>query len=505
MSRRSPTPLASPLAVRIAAAIAVAIAATALTSCADGGGIARKVTTTTRATATTTTTTAPAVVAATAGAADLADAITPGAGNGGYDVAHYDLSFDVNDARTSIDAVTTITATATQDLSSFDLDLRGLDVSTVTVDDTPATFTRTGDELVVTPKRPLARTSTFVTKVSYSGSPQPVPDPSAPGTIGWLSAPSGIFVASEPVGAKGFYPCNDHPSDKATFTISVTAADADTVAANGLMTKKAAATAGHTRWTFDQTTPMATYLVQIAVGDYDVITSTGPHGLTRRDVVVRSIPAEQRKVLGDTDEQITFFESLFGPFPFDVYGVLVADADPSFALETQTLTLIPSAWLSDNPAQTSAVMAHELAHEWFGDAVSVARWGDIWLNEGFATYAEWLWNDHTGDSTLDASVRQAMQQAQSWRSGFGAVLDPQPRFLFASNVYGGAAVVLQALRKTVGDDVFFSILRTWVTERSGTSATTADFQALASKLAGTDLTGFFDAWLRSTTLPPMPG
>ena len=136
--------------------------------------------------------------------------------------------------------------------------------------------------------------------------------------------------------------------------------------------------------------------------------------------------------------------------------------------------------------------------------MTLASWSDIWLNEGFATYAEWLWDDHAGTQALDDHVTQAMSQAGRWREAFGPVLQPSAPVLFSPNQYDGSALTLEALRRTVGDDIFFDILRTWVERKSGGTATTAEFEALAGELAGSDLTPLFDAWLRSSTLPSMP-
>ena len=359
-----------------------------LTSCSSDGGIAidnsAAASTTTAVEVPATSTTAAPTPSAAPGAADVGDPLTPGAGNGGYDVDHYDLDIDLAIDRSTIsDATTTITAVATTSLSTFNLDLAGLDVIGVAVDGATATSTRVGDELVVTPAEPVAEGATFEAVVRYSGTPRPIDDPSAPGDIGWFVEPTGTFVASEPTGAKGFFPCNDHPSDKATYTFTISASSADTAVANGVLVSKVPdpADAGRTVWTFDQDDPMATYLVQMAVGDYDLIESTGPNGLPLRHVVVRRLSPDDRARLDETGAQIEYFETMFGPYPFDTYGLLVADASPDWALETQTLTLLPAGWIElDSPEGTSSVMAHELAHQWFGNAVSPARWNDIWLN-----------------------------------------------------------------------------------------------------------------------------
>jgi len=496
---------------RFVATLAAVVVAVGAPGCANDPTEIRRVdsTTTTPTTSgdgparSTTTTGSPAV----AGADGVGDPLLPTAGNGGYDVRRYGLDIEVSDDRASIDATTTIDATATQTLSAFNLDLRGFDVTAVTVDGAAATVARSGDELTVTPADPIGADDEFRVVVAYRGTPAPVDDPSAPGTIGWLSATtgSGTYVAAEPTGAKGIFPSNDHPSDKAMFDISVTAAAGETVVANGVLRSEDPLGDGRTRWTFGQSDPMATYLVQIAVGDYDVVESTGPHGLPLRHAIVRSVPTDDRAVLDDTSAQIEFFERWFGPFPLDTYGLLVADSTPEFALETQTLTLLPVEWLSFGREAASSVMAHELAHQWFGDTVTPERWSDIWLNEGFATYGEWLWDEHAGGESVEQQAGAALTAAPRLREVFGPVAAPAATSLFSPNEYDGAAIVLHALRREIGDDAFFGSLRAWVGDHAGRSATTADFEAVVSRVAGRDLTAFFDTWLRSTTVPPFPG
>ena len=463
---------------------------------------------------TTSTTTEP--VHGTPGAVDAGDPVTPGVGNGGFDIGHYDLTFDTSAGDGSMVATAVIDATATQDLSAFDLDLRGFTVDSVSIASpqatsksgstkSDATFTRVGDELVLAPARAIARGGAFTTTVRYHGTPGGVIDPTAPGRIGWLTGQSGSFVAAEPIGATGIYPCSDHPSDKATYDIHVVAPSAATVAANGVQTEHRV-TGATTRWSFSMPEPMATYLVQVAIGDYDVITATGPHGLPLRSLVARHLPASRRATLASIGDQISYFETLFGPYPFATYGVLVADSPPQYALETQTLSLFPVSWFEgDSGTDLTTVEAHELAHQWFGDAVTPARWSDIWLNEGFATYAEWLWDDHAGIDPLQRSVDTAMRSAPSWRRNFGAVIHPnRAAGLFSPNEYDGAAIVLAALRRTIGDGPFFTLLQRWVTDHEGASVTTADFEAEAAAVSGRDLGSFFDAWLNSSTVPPFP-
>jgi aminopeptidase N len=190
---------------------------------------------------------------------------------------------------------------------------------------------------------------------------------------------------------------------------------------------------------------------------------------------------------------IDFFDDLFGPFPFATYGAVVVDEDLGFALETQTLSLFGSG-VAGEP-----VVAHELAHQWFGDHVSIASWADIWLNEGFATYAQWLWSEHRGAGSVDE-----MALASARTPGLDLPpADPGPDQLFHTTVYLRGALTLHVLRHELGDDAFFEVLRTWVDRYGGASATSADFEALAGEVGGRDLRPLFDAWLRAPGLPAL--
>ena len=142
------------------------------------------------------------------------------------------------------------------------------------------------------------------------------------------------------------------------------------------------------------------------------------------------------------------------------------------------------------------LLSHELAHQWYGDAVTPAVWRDIWLNESFATYGQWMWLEHAGLGSVEQSAQAALQMR-----GSGSTAAPTVDDLFGFNSYDGGAVVLQALRRTVGDDDFFTILRRWVADYNGTSRTTEEFIALAEEVSGQDLSEFFDTWLFAADVP----
>jgi aminopeptidase N len=478
----------------VGGAAAAALLAVACSGGGDDGDAARTTTTTT-------TSTAPSEPAAP-GAAGAGDPYFPELGNGGYDVDHYvlDITWTPSDAGPGrLDGTTTVEATATQRLSRFDLDLTGLDVSRVTVDGDPAEVARRGEhELVVTPAEPIESDASFTAEVAYGGVPQPQ------GEIdgvqpGWIDDGHEVYVIGEPNGAASFFPVNDHPSDKATYEQRITAPDGLEVAANGRLADRVPAdegSGGGTTWVFDAPDPMASYLVQIVIGDMETVTAEGPGGLPIRHAFDTDVAAEAGPAMARTGEMIDAFDDLFGPFPFVTYGSVVVDDEIGLALETQTLSIFGADAIGDE-----VTVAHELAHQWFGDAVSPATWRDIWLNEGFATYAMLLWDERTGGLPVDDALREAA-------AGGGLDLppgDPGAANLFDYSVYFRGAMTLHVLRHELGDDAFFRLLRTWVERYDGRSATSADFEALAAEVAGPghDLSGLFDAWLRAPQLPDL--
>jgi aminopeptidase N len=429
----------------------------------------------------------------TAGAPGVGDPYFPELGNGGYDVDHYDLDIDWLPDAGGLAGTATIEAEATQALSSFNLDLLAdLEVDDATVDGTSATVERRNDhEVTVTPASTIADGDTFTAVVRYGGVPEPI-DGLMPGLGGWVRDGREVYVASEPDGAAGVFPGNDHPSDKATYTLHVTAPDDLTVVAGGVATGTEDDPAARTTtWHFDMTDPMASYLLQIGIGNLTVEEGTSPGGVPIRNAFDDDVPGAAAPHIR-TGEMLDHFVDLFGPYPFDTYGVLVVDDPIGFALETQTLSLFPG-------GVDQETVAHELAHQWFGNAVSPAQWKDIWLNEGFATYASWLWMAEGAGMDLDDRVAREAQMGDDLALPPG---DPGgPERLFDASVYYRGALTLHVLRHAMGDDAFFDLLRTWVDRHGGGSATSAEFEALAGDIAGTDLSGLFDAWLRSDELP----
>ncbi|MEO8692193.1 MAG: M1 family metallopeptidase [Acidimicrobiales bacterium] len=490
-------------------AVAVAGAATALffgAACSSGANDATPSTAAQLAadsvpsTASTSTTTFPPTttraLTPVPGAAGAGDVAFPGLGNGGYDVAAYTIAIDARPDDPAIRATTRIDAVATIDLGSFNLDFHGLTLRSVRVDGTDATFARGGDELTVTPSKPIAMRTKFSVDVAYDGIPEPLSDPDI-GRVGWLDIGPTSYVVGEPHGAHTWFPGNDHPSDKATFEIRITVPVGVTAVANGVLREKRDAGESST-WIWDQREPMATYLAMVAIGDFTIQMGEGPHGLPLRNVFATRLAAASTAATARTAEMIDVLESWFGAYPFATYGALVVDDGFGFALETQTLSLFPrSIAVSTNASQR--IQVHELAHQWFGDSLSLSRWQDIWLNEGFATYAESLWLERT---QVGFDIDREMQGFANKR--YGPIAKPTADSLFANAEYERGALVLHALRRTVGDQVFSAIMLDYATTFRHSTVSTESFIALVDRHTGEPMNAFFDQWLNAPVTPPLP-
>ncbi|GAA3955648.1 M1 family metallopeptidase [Streptomyces marokkonensis] len=452
------------------------------------------------------------LVAASAPPAPLGvgDRLFPHLGNPGYDVVAYDLSFTYSGSNSEpLKAVTVIVARTTADLERINLDFAHGKVDSVEVDGEPAAFATAGEDLVVTPGGALDEGER--TRITVRHSSDPVPPENRGG--GWVRTADGLAMANQADVAHLVFPCNDHPSDKARFTFRVTAPDGLTAVANGLPTgvDRAGAT---TTWTYRTGHPMATELAQVSIGRSTVLHRAGPHGLPVRDVVPTKHRAALEPWLEKTPGQIAWMEQRVGRYPFETYGLLMADATTGFELETQTLSLFERELFTEPGYPewyVESIMVHELAHQWFGNSVGPATWSDLWLNEGHATWYEALYAQERADKSLEARMKAAYGASDRWRAAGGPPAAPKPPdpgnkiSIFRPNVYDGAALVLYALRQEIGRPVFERVEREWVSRHRDGTATTADFVRLASEISGRDLGDFFQAWLYGEKTPPMPG
>jgi aminopeptidase N len=429
----------------------------------------------------------------TPGSSGVGDPYFPHEGNGGYDARHYSLRLSYDPDTHRLAGSDTVTAVATQNLSRFDLDLSGFTVSAVTVDGAAATFRRTGQELAITPPHGIRRGSTFRATVSYAGRPRTiVGSPIVFGTpYGWIYTKDGAFVGCEPNAARTWYPANDHPRDKATFRFAVTVPSDRKVVANGSFVDHRV-DGGRATYVWAEHQPMATYLATIDIGRWQLHRTRTPGGIPEVVAVDPTLAksARTRHTVALTGRITDYWAKRFGRYPFSSTGGIVDNVpDIGFSLETQTRPLYGFV-----PDPTTA--SHELSHQWFGDSVSVRSWRHIWLNEGFATFSQWLWAEHTGGPSTYSQARSYFRGIPASNSFWHqSVAAPGRNTMFSSAVYARGGMTLAALRHKVGDRVFFRILRTWVREHEHGSATTGQFTRLAAGVSGRSLDHFFHVWL----------
>lgn len=440
----------------------------------------------------------------------LGDRLFPSLGNPGYDVRAYDISFDYGGdhtkplrARTVIDA----TVTSHRALRRFNLDFAGGKVDSVRVNGQPAGHRKAGEDLAVTPARALPPGGRLHIAVRHTS-------PTGGGRAGgWVRTKDGLAMANQADAAHRVFPANDHPSDKARFTFRVRAPKKYTVVAGGRLTARERA-GGDTVWTYRLAHPMATELAQVSIGRSAVLHRTGPHGLPIRDVVPRADRRRLAPWLAKTPAQMAWLERRLGRYPFENYGLLMAHATTGFELETQTLSMFERDLFASGGQPSwykESVMVHELTHQWFGDSVSPRRWDDLWLNEAHATWYEWAYGQRRGGPSTERRARAAYRTSDTWRKRYGPPARLRPAHpgnkidIFRPIVYDGSAIVLYALREKMGADAFDRLERAWPARYRDRSVGTADFVALASRIAGRDLSGFLDGWLYGAKTPPMPG
>lgn len=456
------------------------------------------------------------------GAPSIGDSLFAGIGNTGYDVKHYDVDINYTfDAKTdraarSVVAQNTITANAPVELGSFSLDFEGMNVDAITVNGAPATFTRSSDSTIesyklhIVPATPVVGDFTVV--VNYSGVPVTHNDNDG-SEEGWYHTPDGAIVLGQPVGAMAWLPSNNTPADKATFDIALTVPTTiggkpAGAVSNGEMVGKAVSEDGlETTWNWSQQNQMATMSAMLGIGNYDI--TEGSITLLSGKVIPEwtfvdselstSAKATTELRRKEIQEITQFLESKYGPYPGNSTGFVVDISNVGYALETQDRSYFPS-----TPGKSTLV--HEMAHQWFGTAVTPADWNSIWISEGQASYASNLYNEgHGGTATKTTyhnTWRSTAPGSANWTVASAAMTDQ--RQLFGWQVYTRGGMTFEALRQVVGDDTFFAILQAWTQNNNGKSMVTENFISLASEMSGKDLTAFFQDWIYDTDKPAWP-
>jgi aminopeptidase N len=429
------------------------------------------------------------------------DPYVPTHGNGGYQVESYELDLDYRVNSNRLSGKATITAVATQDLSRISFDLAGLRVSKVSVNGrrSPRYVHRSG-KLHVTPATTIMDGAEFTVDIQYGGNPKPEDSPW--GELGWEELTEGVIVASQPSGAATWFPCNDHPGDKAHYRITVTTDSPYHVVANGRLVSRRTK-ASRTSWVFDQAAPMATYLATVQIGRYDVV-ELAASPVTTRAVLPAAQIRDVKVDFGRQQDMMKLFCRLFGPYPFGGYTVVVTDDPLEIPLEAQGVSVFGSNHV-DGRRGSERLVAHELAHQWFGNSLTPANWQHIWLNEGFACYAEWLWSEESGGLSAAQQATRAHTRLKSLPQDL-LLSDPGPELMFDDRLYKRGAITLHVLRQHLGDDTFFELLRTWTKTYRHGSVTTNDFIELAATFSPDEsaVRRLFADWLDARDLPALP-
>ncbi|MEV7012646.1 M1 family metallopeptidase [Streptosporangium sp. NPDC051022] len=420
----------------------------------------------------------------------------PAHGDDGYRVEHYDLSLDYRVGPNRLGGVARLSGRALRPLNRLSLDLGAFRVDGVLLDGRAARFVHRGGKLHVSHKAARrVEPGPFTVEVRYAGSPRPVT--SHWGELGWEQLTDGVIVASQPIGASSWFPCNDRPDDKAVYRISVTAASPYTVIANGELTAKRRA-ASATTWVYEQREPMASYLASVQIGRYQ----QAELGARTRLAFPAGLASKVRNDFGRQNQMMAVFSERFGAYPFGSYTAVVVDDELEIPVEAQGMSIFGLNHV-DGRRGEERLVAHELAHQWFGNSLTISDWRDIWLHEGFASYAEWIWSEASGGEPAD-------QHAVRWHRRLSALpqdfvlADPGARRLFDDRVYKRGALTLHAFRRVLGDLAFFALLREWTTANRHRNVTTDMFLDLALQYTTHSFDGLFTSWLYGSRLPPLP-
>ncbi len=471
------------------------------------------------------------------GARSLNDPLLPQIGNGGYDAEHYDIDLDYDPVANNFDrAVLTMRAAATQDLSELSLDFQDLAVDRVLVNGAAAEFSQIDAvpvlagggtqpmKLVVDPAAGIANNSTFTVRVEYRGTPQVFTDPDG-SDEGWIPSPScpapgcSYFVVGEPMGSQAWFPSNNHPSDKASFDTAITVPSSNTALGVGELAGRVANGDGTTTWSWREGSPTATYLVTASTAATPLpdqyAESTITEALTGRTlpiydtIATSALPASAQisTMTARNAEMLNALGAHYGPYPLDSYGS-VWDNNPGvgYALEVQT-----KSHFSVAPTSASTYL-HELAHQWWGNAVTLHDWNDLWFNEGWAQFSDWLFAFESGANANSPKDRfddeYAGASASDW-SIAPAVLDNDPAKMFSPSfpTYTRGAMTLAGFREIIGHADFDGFARALQVEFSYGNIDTPEFIAFAKQRSGFSglelarLDAYFQQWLYGTTKP----
>jgi aminopeptidase N len=430
-----------------------------------------------------------AIVPAAAAAApkQASEPFFPRSGNRGYDVKHYDVNLGYQPRSGVLTARDVVEARATSGLRKFSLDLDGLKVTSASVDGEAADYSRGRGKVKVVPATRIGKGEAFTVELRYQGTPRKVTDPDG-STEGWYRTEDGAVAVGEPVGTAAWLACDNAPRDKASLDIEIAVPAGVKAVSNGRLVSRRKVR-GRVRWAWSEPKPMASYLALVDIGKGKLVEGRVGKLPTWTLVDPRLVKAS-RAALSSLPEIIRWESHIYGPYPFAAAGSVVDVAKLEYALETQTRPIYAFA-----PDRTTVV--HETAHQWFGDSVGLERWPNIWLNEGFATWTQWYYAERHGARTAQQVFaelyRRPVSETGFWNPPSGH--PGQAKNLFAVSTYVRGAMTLQALRQKIGTRDLLRILRAWATEHRYAHGDIEGFIALADRVSGRHLRGFFERWL----------
>lgn len=452
----------------------------------------------------------------------LPDPYLPGCGTPDYTVSHYRLELEVKLSANRIDGTAQLTGSTLRPTRRIELDLHApLRPGTVTARSGKSRVkvkksVRRGHRLIIDLETELEAGTELNVDIPYSG--RPALRRETWGEVGWEELTDGVLVAAQPNGASTWFPCVDHPSVKSTYSFSITTDAGYQAIGNGTPT-------GHRRrssreqWDWELTQPVPAYLATVQIGRYQLTELTS--GSRRRPAssqqtspapvfmaVSPALKPVAQKALTLQNEMMSCFESSFGPYPFERYTAVVTDDSLEIPLEAASLSIfgvnhVDRSWASER------LIAHEMAHQWFGNALTARRWQDIWLHEGFACFSEWVWSADSAHASITEQARTAWDGLAAKPEDI-IVADPGPELMFDDRIYKRGALALYALRCAVGHDRFRALLRAWVAEHLHGSVDTPMFLRFADAFleeqgspSGT-ASEVLTPWLFQAALPGFP-
>ncbi|WP_440713728.1 M1 family metallopeptidase [Gordonia sp. FQ] len=433
-----------------------------------------------------------------------ADPYLPGHGDVRFGVDHYrlDLAYDLPENR--LDAHADLAVTILERTDELVLDLYRLDVTELDVEGAELlSWHHRRDRLTVRLDEVVEPGRSLTVTVDYRGFPETVPGPDDP--AGWEELTDGVLVAGQPHGAATWFPCNNRAADKASYLLTVTTDPEYTVVASGALEAERPTDDGRRHWTYSMPDPVSPYMMTLQIGRYRIDGQDAP--VPCRIAAPARLHDATREAFADQPRMIEAFERMFGPYPFAGYTAVVTDDDLEIPLESASLSTF-GANHATRSAENQRLIAHELAHQWFGNSITARQWRDIWLHEGFANYAEWVWSQASGALPTADCARENYAQLVALPQDI-VISEPGPHEIFDDRVYIRGALTLHAMRIALGDDLFGQVIRRYVADHRHGVVSTADLEWSAAAVLGVDRAHHLDTtvlrpWLRERPLPPFP-